>query len=72
MTQTLEQALERVRELPDDRQDAIAELIVAELEADRQWERRFAETSDQLELLAKRALERRAEGKAVPTNWDEL
>jgi hypothetical protein len=46
MTELLRQAISQIEKLPADRQDAIATQLLAELEGDREWETRFAATTD--------------------------
>ena len=72
MTQLLEQAIERIRELPDDRQEVVAQLILDEVDAARAWDERFAASADQLEVLARRAMDEDDRGLTVEKGWDEL
>ena len=56
MTKLLERAMAVAAALPEEQQNAIAAHILAEIEDERQWERRFAETSDeQWDALAQMA-----------------
>ncbi len=48
MTQLLERAISQVRELPEEKQDLIAAVILEELEDDLLWEQTFANSQDQL------------------------
>jgi hypothetical protein len=64
MTERLEQAIARLKTLPTDKQDAIATLILEELEDDQRWDESFAHSSD---LLAKLAAEAMAEHRAGKT-----
>jgi hypothetical protein len=64
MTERLEQAIARLKTLPTDKQDAIATLILEELEDDQRWEESFARSPD---LLAKLAAEAMAEYRAGKT-----
>lgn len=64
MTERLEQAIARLKTLPADRQDAIASLILEELEDDQRWDESFARSPD---LLAKLAAEAMAEYRAGKT-----
>ncbi len=57
MTQLLEEALTEVRKLPESEQDAIATLILAELEDERRWQETFARSQDQLARLAAKVRE---------------
>ena len=54
MTQLLEKALTEVYKLPPEKQDAIATLILEELEDERLWDKAFAESQDKLALLARK------------------
>ncbi|MBD2577915.1 hypothetical protein [Oscillatoria sp. FACHB-1406] len=64
MTKLLEQAIARLKTLPTDKQDAIATLILEELEEEQQWDDSFARSPD---LLAKLAAEAMAEYRAGET-----
>ena len=52
MTQLLEKALTEVYKLPPEEQDAIAALILEELEDEQRWDKAFAESQDKLAQLA--------------------
>jgi hypothetical protein len=64
MTERLEWPIARLKALPTDKQDAIATLILEELEDDRQWDELFDRSPD---LLAKLAAEAMAEYRAGTT-----
>lgn len=64
MTERLEQAIAQLRTLPTDKQDAIATLILEELEDDQRWDESFARSPN---LLAKLAAEAMAEYRAGNT-----
>lgn len=64
MTERLEQAIARLKTLPTDKQDAIATLILEELEEEQRWDESFARSAD---LLAKLATEAMAEYRAGKT-----
>jgi hypothetical protein len=64
MTERLERAIAQLTTLPTDKQDAIATLILEELEDDRQWDESFARSPD---LLAKLAAEAMAEYRTGKT-----
>jgi hypothetical protein len=64
MTEMLDRAIARLKTLPTDKQDAIATLILEELEDDRQWDESFARSPD---LLANLAAEAMAEYRAGKT-----
>jgi len=48
MTQLLEQAIAELNKLPAPDQDALAALILAEINDERRWETAFANSQDQL------------------------
>ena len=56
MTQLLEQALEEIGRLTDADQDAIAAVILAELESEARWDAAFAASQHCLARLAEEAL----------------
>ena len=63
MNALLQKAIKEMTRLPERDQEALAGLILAELEADDGWSTRFAQTQDQLGELARRARrEAEAEG----------
>lgn len=64
MTQLLEQAIVQLKTLPDIEQDAIAALILEELEDEIQWNEAFANSQD---ALARVAAEAMAEHRAGET-----
>jgi hypothetical protein len=64
MTELLEQAIARLKNLPSDEQNAIAAMILEELEDDQRWDESFARSSD---LLANLAAETMAEYRAGKT-----
>ena len=63
MTDLLKKAFEVVSQLPDDEQDAMAELLLAELASEKKWEERFAKSQDSLSLLAQEALDEHESGE---------
>ncbi|MGE5326618.1 MAG: hypothetical protein ACM3NO_06235 [Deltaproteobacteria bacterium] len=63
MTKLLEAALERISKLPNDEQDAIASQILADLEDEAGWSKRFASQKDKIRRLAEEALKEHHEGK---------
>jgi hypothetical protein len=64
MTELLERAIARLKTLPPNDQNAIATLILEEIEDDRQWDESFTRSPD---LLAKLAAEAMAEYRAGKT-----
>lgn len=68
MTQLLQQALHQVGQLPDADQDAIATLILEEIESERKWDAAFAGSQDVLAKLAEEALEECRAGRTLATD----
>lgn len=64
MTELLEQAIAQLKALPTDKQDAIATLIMKELEDEAKWDAAFASSQN---LLADLAAEAMAEYNADQT-----
>lgn len=66
MSLLLEQALEKVRQLPERDQEAIAAIILQEIESERRWGELFArpESADLLSRLADEALAEARAGRA--------
>lgn len=66
MTKLLEKALEKISGLSRDEQDAIASQILAEIEDEAAWAKRFATPQGKLRLLADEALAEHRQGKTRP------
>lgn len=56
MPELLEQAITRLKSMPANEQEAIAEMIIEELEDETQWDATFAHTQDVLDELAAKAM----------------
>jgi hypothetical protein len=72
MTELLERALAEVAKLPPSDQDAIAVIILEELEDERRWDEAFARSADKLAALAREAREERRRGETQPLDPDNL
>jgi len=72
MSQLLEQAVAEARKLPAAEQDAIAAIILEEMEDDRRWEESLARSPDKLAALAARAEEQVQAGRCRAAGFDEL
>ena len=67
MTTLLQRAVAEAEKLPQEDQDAIASRLLAEIEDERQWNARFAATSeDQWDRVAARVREDIAAGRTEP------
>lgn len=72
MTQLLQQAIGEIQKLPDADQDAIAALILAELEDERRWDEQFARSQPQLANLAEKVREDIRAGRVQEKGIDDL
>lgn len=72
MTKLLEKAFKNAAKLPDVEQNALAKWLLEELEAERKWDRSFAESEDVLDRLADEAVEDHRRGKTKPLDIDKL
>ena len=72
MSPLLDQAVAEARKLSDAEQDAIAVLILEEIEDDRRWEESLARSHGKLSALAARAEEQVRAGRCRAAGFDEL
>ena len=72
MTQLLEQAFSKVKNLPAAEQDAIAALILDELADEQRWQESFSRSQDQLTRLAAKAREDIGAGRVKSGGFDQL
>jgi hypothetical protein len=63
MTTLLERAIDRVSVLPARKQNALAHLLLAEIDADARWDKSFESSQKELAELAEKALAERRKGK---------
>ena len=72
MTQSLEKAILEIRKLPDEEQDAIAAVIMAELKSERQWDNAFENSRAELDQLAEEALKEYSDNKTEPLDPEQI
>jgi hypothetical protein len=72
MTELLEKAIAKVKGLPATEQDAIAAMILEELEDERRWNDAFAHSQDALAKLAGVAMREYRSGKAQELDPETL
>jgi len=72
MTTLLEQAFAKARDLPASEQDALASLMLEEIESERKWDELFARAPEKLAKHADRALSEYEAGKTLPLDRDKL
>ena len=66
MTQLLEKVMTEVAKLPDSEQDALAAILLEEIESERRWTELFSRSQDKLAELAREALSDHAAGRTKP------
>lgn len=66
MTDLLEKAFREAAKLPADAQDALASVLLAELESEHKWQERFTASEDALGQLADEALDEFRRGSTEP------
>ncbi len=71
MNKMLERAIAEVSRLPEDEQEAIACLIMEEMEAERGWDERFAKSGNKLGEMARKAKAQYASGETSPLSFPE-
>ena len=72
MTTLLDKAIAKVSKLPTSKQDAIASIILDELEDDELWDKQFAGSQDKLSKLASKVRRDIAAGNVHVKGIDEL
>ena len=64
--QLLQKAMKHVNALPPEGQDAVAALILEEIESEKRWDELFAGSQEQLAQLATEAIAEYKAGKTQP------
>ncbi len=72
MTQLLEKVLTEVHKLPPEKQDAIAAVILEELEDAQLWDKTFSESENKLSQLAQKVRTDIKAGRIKKMGIDEL
>jgi hypothetical protein len=72
MTKLLEQAFAKAQSLPDSEQDAIAQVLMEEMESERHWDDLIARSGPQLRKLADEAWAEHAAGRSEPLDPDAM
>lgn len=72
MTDLLTKAFSEVSKLPPQKQDAVASWILSELSSEKQWEEKFAKSTEILEKLAAEAIKEHREGKTKPLDPEKI
>ena len=72
MTELLERAVAAAASRPPDEQDALASLLLTELEAENRWAEVLSKAPTKLQRLAEQALEEIRAGRAAELDPDRL
>jgi len=72
MTKALEEVFKEASKLPEAEQDALAEAIRAEIEAEKGWDKSLASSLDVLERLADEAIADHRAGRTKPLDPDKV
>ena len=72
MTQLLQQAISELHKLPASDQDAIAELILAEIADEDRWNTAFADSQGELSRMADKVREDIRAGRVRDMGIDEI
>jgi len=72
MTRLLEDAVAKAAKLPDGEQDALAAILLEEMESEARWRESFAGSADKLAGLADEALAEFRAGETRPLDPDTL
>ncbi len=70
MTELLEKAVAKVSVLPDSEQDALASVLLSELESEQHWDQLFVSSQDLLGLMAREALAEYRAGETAPLDLE--
>jgi predicted amidophosphoribosyltransferase len=72
MGRLLERAFAEAAKLPETEQEAIAALVLAELDSEQKWDDLFAKSQDLLSKLAREARDEYRSGQTEPLDPDKL
>jgi hypothetical protein len=72
MTKVLEEVFREASKLSEAQQDALAEAIRAEIEAEKGWDKSFSSSLDVLERLADEAIADHRAGRTTPVDPDRM
>ena len=72
MTQLLDDVIKKITQLPDAEQDALAALLIDELEDEQRWDESFAKSQDKLAAMSAKVDEDVRAGRVTDIGIDEL
>jgi len=72
MTDALKQAIERLQQMPEERQELIARFVLHEIEEDERWIQTTEARTEKLQGLVGEVLEANRRGECEPLDPDKL
>jgi hypothetical protein len=72
MSNALQEAIDRLRQIPEDRQDSLARLILHEMEEDDRWCKSTADNADRLGGFVDEILAADRRGECMPLDPERL
>lgn len=72
MTTPMQQLMDKLYALPQEKRDTTIQEILALLEDEAEWDRQFSESPDLLDSLADEALAEHRASRTKPLNFDGL
>ncbi len=72
MTKTLQLAIDQLEQMPSERQDLLARLVLHEIEQDRQWAQSTEAHADKLQGLVNEIVAADDRGECSPLSPEEL
>ena len=72
MTKALEEAIERLKRMPEDRQDSLAQFLMYEIEEDERWRTSTADHSGKLKEFVAEILDANRRGDCEELDVDSL
>jgi hypothetical protein len=72
MTKALQEAIARLQQMPEDRQDLLARLLLQEIEEDEKWIHSTATNAEKLQGLVNEVLDADARGECETLDPDRL
>ena len=72
MGKLLDRAIAEAHKLPEDEQEALAWVMLEEIDSERCWDELFSQPSEVIECMAEQALEDYRAGRTEPLDPDKL
>lgn len=72
MTKTLQEAIERLQQMPEDRQDLLAKLVLHEIDEDEKWAKSTEANAGKLRGLVDDVLQANSRGECEPLDPNRL